>query len=221
MSPDVTVIVPVWNAVTYLDAALQSVWKQGLNSLQLIVIDDGSTDGTTNLIASYGTDIVAIHQSNQGPAAARNSGLRVADGEFVAFIDADDLWSDGRLNQQIRYLQSNPETDIVQGRIQYIRASTEQLQPYADPFFALSLASGLFRKRAFQAVGLLDESLRYCEDVDWFVRARSKQLRVGQIEAVTLYYRQHAHNATRHQDRVRKSTLRVLMKHKHQQTSTP
>ena len=96
MKPLVSVIVPVWNGAAYLDAALQSVWRQGVADLQLIVVDDGSTDDTADLIASYGTAVTPIYQPNKGPAAARNVGLQLATGKFVAFLDTDDVWVDGR-----------------------------------------------------------------------------------------------------------------------------
>ena len=219
MSPLVSVIVPVWNGARYLDAALQSIWQQGVSELQVIVVNDGSTDETKQMLDDYGTAVTTIHQSNQGPAAARNAGLQHATGEFVAFLDADDVWANGRLQPQITHLQTNPQTDIVQGKIQYMRQMDNEWQPYGEPFFALSLVTGLFRRALFAQVGPLDESLLYCEDVDWFFRAKRCAVTIQQETAVALYYRQHTHNLTKRRDLIHQYTLRVLMKHKQTEAS--
>ncbi len=217
MRPLVSVIVPVFNGAVYLDAALQSVWRQEIVNLQLIVIDDGSTDETPEIIARYGTAVTAISQVNQGPAAARNAGLRQAGGEFVAFLDADDEWIDGRLNRQLEYLRQNPTVDVVQGQIQYIRQINERWQPHDEPFFALSLVTGLFRRQVFEHIGLLDTSLPYCEDVDWFFRAQKANVSIQQQSEVALYYRRHQNNLTNRRDLIDHYMLRVVLKHKRTQ----
>lgn len=212
--PTVSVVVPVWNGATYLAEALQSVLQQEGANLQVIVVDDGSTDETAAVVQTFCPRVTYIYQSNQGPAAARNRGLQEATGDFIAFIDADDRWTTDRLKRQLTYLQATPTLDIVQEQIQYLHFGENGWQPHAEPFFALHLATALFRRAVFSQVGLLDASLPYCEDVDWFFRAQSQGIAIAQQPAVAVYYRRHKHNLTNRLDLVKKYTLHVLMKHK-------
>jgi len=220
MNDHVSVIVPVWNGAAYLAEALQSVLQQGVPDLQVIVVDDGSTDGTAEVVQQFQPRVTYIYQVNQGPAAARNQGLQMATGAFIAFIDADDLWTANRLKRQLIDLQAEPTKRIVQGQIQYLHLVENQWQPHAAPFFAMSLTTALFRREVFAQVGLLDTSLPYCEDVDWFFRAQRQGITMNQQAIVTVYYRRHTNNLTNRLDLVRKYTLHVLMKHKQRQTAS-
>lgn len=214
MNDRVSVIVPAWNSAPYLPEALQSVLQQGVTNLQIIVVDDGSTDGTAQIAQGFHPNVTYLYQTNQGPAAARNRGIQEATGDFIAFIDADDLWTAGRLHRQLTYLQAAPTVMILQGQIQYLHLVDERWQPQAAPFFAMSLTTALFRREAFAQVGKLDPSLPYCEDVDWFFRAQGQGITIQQQPAVAVYYRRHAHNLTNRMDQVRRYTLHVIMQHK-------
>lgn len=217
MNNHVSVIVPVWNGATYLADALHSVLQQEGPDLQVIVVDDGSTDGTAAVVQQFQPRVTYLYQANQGAAAARNQGLQVATGAFIAFIDADDLWTTGRLLRQLCVLQAAPTTQLVQGQLQYLHLVGDQWQPHGVPFYVMSLTTALFRRAVFAQVGLLDPSLPYCEDVDWFFRAKSQGITIAQQAAVAVYYRRHPNNLTNQWDQVRKYTLHVLMKHKQRQ----
>jgi len=117
--PSVSVIIPVYNGETFVDEAIDSVIHQKYEPLEIIIVDDGSTDRTAEVIRGYGEKVQYRYQSNTGPAAARNSGLRVASGDVMAFIDADDLWPEGKLALQINRLQQEPTLEVVLGRVQY------------------------------------------------------------------------------------------------------
>lgn len=217
MNDHVSVIIPVWNGAPYLADALHSVLQQEGPDLQVIVVDDGSTDGTAAVVQQFQPRVTYLYQANQGPAAARNQGLQLATGAFIAFSDADDLWAAGRLPRQLCVLQAAPTTLIIQEQLQYLQLVDKQWQPHGTPFYAMSLTTALFRRAVFAQVGLLDPLLPYCEDVDWFFRAQSQGVTMAQQAAVALYYRRHTNNLTNRLDQVRKYTLHVLMKHKQRQ----
>ncbi|MAT95505.1 MAG: hypothetical protein CME59_23295 [Halioglobus sp.] len=213
-TPRVSVIMPVYNAARWVDEAVHSVLSQGVAPLQLIAIDDGSSDDSAARLADFGTQVELLRQDNRGPAAARNLGLAQARAAFIAFIDADDTWPPGRLARQLARLEDERDTTIVQGRLQDIALRDGAWRPRGEPYFANSLVSALFRREAFERAGLLDESLRFCEDVDWFFTARRAGLGLLRDDHVTLLRRCHGDNMTRDRDQVRRQTLAVVARHR-------
>ena len=113
MSETVTVIIPVFNGEAWVRQAIDSARGQTVPPLEVIVVDDGSTDGTPAILAEYGTKIRAIRTTNEGVAAARNTGLRMAQGEFIAFLDADDVWHPRKLERQLRAMTASPRVGLV------------------------------------------------------------------------------------------------------------
>lgn len=115
-APLVSVIMPAYNTAHYIREAIDSVLEQDYPNKELIVIDDGSTDGTVEVLRSYGDRITLLTQRNQGSAVARNAGLAAARGEYVAFLDSDDVWLAGKLRLQIDHLQRHPDIGMVYTR---------------------------------------------------------------------------------------------------------
>ena len=110
---DISCVIPCYNGERFLGAALDSVIAQTLPPAEIIVVDDGSTDGSTaDVAANYGSRVTYLRQDNAGPAAARNRGLACARGDFVAFLDADDLWHQDKLARQAVRFEARPELDI-------------------------------------------------------------------------------------------------------------
>jgi glycosyltransferase involved in cell wall biosynthesis len=213
----VSVIIPAYNAEAFLPEAIESIQKQNYSPLEIIIIDDGSTDGTAELVSSMGNGIRYVYQSNSGPAAARNKGLAIAHGEIIAFLDSDDLWPSDKLYIQVTRLVNNSKVDIVMGRVQYIGSFTtrESKIPFESPdktLVNIYLGCGVFRKEAFNKVGFFDETLRYSEDHDWFLRAREQGISITIIEQVTLYYRLHEQNMTRNKNTNGFQLAKVLKK---------
>ena len=206
MDPLVSVVIPVFNGERFLREAVQSVLDQDYSPIEIIIVDDGSTDGTATVAASLPETVRYLHQTNQGPAAARNRGIEHAQGSLVAFADADDLWPAAKLGQQLPYLINDPKIDIVLGRIQQVRLS----EAVGEPAFSVNLGSAIIRKSVFERVGLFDETMRYSEDVDWFMRAREKGAAIATIDAVTLLYRQHEENMTRGKSTSELNVLKAL-----------
>lgn len=213
MDPLVSVVIPVFNGERFLPEAVQSVLDQQYSPVEIIVVDDGSTDGTATVARSLPETVHYLHQTNQGPAAARNRGIEHAQGSLIAFADADDLWPAGKLELQLPYLINDPAVDIVLGRIQQVLLSETANGPtQMEPAFSVNLGSAVIRKSVFEHVGLFDETMRYSEDVDWFMRARESGARILTIEAVTLFYRQHEQNMTRGKSTAELNVLKALKK---------
>lgn len=210
MDPLVSVIIPVFNGERFLRDAAQSVLDQRHSSLEIIIVDDGSTDGTANVARSLPETVCYLHQTNQGPAAARNRGIEHARGSLLAFADADDLWPPSKLALQLPYLLRDPKIDIVLGLVQQVRLSETGPEEFAEPAFSVNLGSAIIRKAVFERVGLFDEAMRYSEDVDWFLRAREAGAEIKTIDAVTLLYRQHDQNMTRGKSTSELNVLKAL-----------
>ncbi len=201
--PLVSVVMPVYNSARYLRDAVRSIERQGYQPLEIIVVDDGSTDETPRVIASLGDRVRALRQDNAGPAAARNHGIAASHGQLLAFCDADDTWPDGKLHLQVGRLQQDAELDVVLGRVQYVADEGERVpnvqfeDPDAQTLTHVHLGSGVYTRRGFETVGAFDDTLRFSEDVDWFFRARELGVKIRILPQVTLRYRIHAGNMTR------------------------
>lgn len=201
----ISVIVPVHNAERYLEEALRSVLAQGYRPLDLVVVDDGSRDGSAQVARSF-PEVRLFRQENAGPAAARNRGLREAQGDLIAFIDADDLWTAGRLAWQLELLKQRPELELVGGAVRIFG----EAQPPSEPITTFTFGSCLHRRGVFDTVGLLDESLRFGEDTDWIARAREAGVPMHFDGRVALEYRRHTHNLTADKATVQRHLTLVL-----------
>jgi glycosyltransferase involved in cell wall biosynthesis len=215
VNPLVSVVIPVFNGERFLREAVESVLAQQYSPVEIIIVDDGSTDSTATVARSFPEAVRYLHQTNQGPAAARNRGIEQAKGSLIAFADADDLWPPLKLELQLPYLIQDPNIEIVLGRIQQVRLSETvdgqtQSQEFAEAAFSVNLGSAVVRKSVFERVGLFDETMRYSEDVDWFMRAREGGVSIMTIDAVTLFYRQHDQNMTRGKSTAELNVLKAL-----------
>jgi glycosyltransferase involved in cell wall biosynthesis len=215
VDPLVSVVIPVFNGERFLREAVESVLAQQYSPVEIIVVDDGSTDSTATVARSFPEAVRYLRQANQGPAAARNRGIKHAQGSLIAFADADDLWPPLKLELQLPYLIQDPKIEIVLGRIQQVLLSETvdgqtQSQEFAEAAFSVNLGSAVVRKSVFERVGLFDETMRYSEDVDWFMRAREGGVSIMTIDAVTLFYRQHEQNMTRGKSAAELNVLKAL-----------
>ncbi|MEM6450519.1 MAG: glycosyltransferase family A protein [Cyanobacteria bacterium P01_D01_bin.105] len=207
----VSVILPVHNGERFLAGALQNIQQQQYQPIEIIVIDDGSTDATAKIAAEFGDSIRYIYQSQQGPAAARNRGIEQSAGEIIAFLDVDDLWPENKLAHQVGYLAKHPDVDIAQGLIQRMQADKsdddpdglqrKQSEPLSfnsvfEPYFFINLGSCVYRRSLFEQVGLFDEALWDNEDTDWFTRAWEKNINKVSLSEIGLFYRKHDCNMT-------------------------
>jgi glycosyltransferase involved in cell wall biosynthesis len=216
----VSCVVPVYNGELYLGEALESVLAQTYRPIEVIVVDDGSTDDTADVIASYGDRVWSARLPNSGTPAARNLGLSLARGEFVAFLDADDLWHPEKLARQMARFQARPELDMCVTHAQNFwipelseEAARYQGRRFTQPLPGYVLQTLLVRRRFFDVVGPLDISLRLGDDNDWFLRAYDQGATVELLPEVLLYRRLHHANLTRRTiDQAPEALLRVVKK---------
>lgn len=120
MEPLVSVIIPVYNGEKYIDSAINSVLKQDYSNIEIIVVDDGSFDNTKAVIKTYKNKVKYFYKKNGGVASARNYGLKVANGEFIAFLDCDDLYTEDKVSKQVEVLLENPSLGFVYNDIDVI-----------------------------------------------------------------------------------------------------
>jgi len=215
-APLLSVVIPVLNGERFIAECVQSVLAQRWPALEIIVIDDGSTDGTAAAVKRLPCEVHYFKQENLGPAAARNRGIRDASGDYVAFLDVDDLWPEHTLGSLMRELLEDPELDVARGYSQVMEhdPATGVYEYRGNPkeSFPWSIACGVFRKRAFDQVGWFDKTLLFGEDTDWFNRANERGLKMKRIEAVTLHVRRHGQNMTHEKTLVELNMLKVLKK---------
>ncbi|WP_392532235.1 glycosyltransferase family 2 protein [Nostoc sp. C117] len=197
----VSVIVPVYNGEKFLAEAIQNIQNQKYQPLEIIVIDDESTDNTAEIAAQFKDKIRYIYQNNSGPSAARNQGIKIARGNIIAFLDVDDLWSDNALKLQLECLDANPSIEIIQGLIQEMHLDSSItdkdkliFKPYSKPYYSVNLGSGIYRMSVFDKVGLFNEKFSDNEDTEWFFRAWKNDIYKYFFNQVTLLYRKHNTN---------------------------
>src|SRR5215510_949491 len=156
----ISCIIPVFNGARYLREAIESIFNQTYRPLEVIVVDDGSTDDTANIVASYGKQLIYVRQANAGPGPARNLGLSVAHGEFVAFLDADDLWHSEKLTLQMARFAARPELDLCLTHVQnfWIPELQKAAEKYhhhrfMQPVPGYTLQTVLAKRTLFDTVG--------------------------------------------------------------------
>ncbi|MDI7260605.1 MAG: glycosyltransferase [Thermodesulfobacteriota bacterium] len=187
MKPKVSIIIPTYNRLPMLKEAVHSVLTQDFEDFELIVVDDGSTDETGEEMKQYGGKVRVLRQDeNRGVSAARNRGLLLARGKYIAFLDSDDLWVKGKLKIQVAFLDENPQYPLCYTDEIWIRRG-KKVNPMGKhgkysgwifekclPLCIISPSSAMMRKNLFSKVGLFDEALPVCEDYDFWLRVSAR-----------------------------------------------
>ncbi len=200
-----SVIVPVLNGASHLDAALNCLAESLRSFDEIIIIDDGSVDATPEIIRSFTTKFQNSHLITNSlptsPSSARNAGLAVAKGKYISFLDHDDLWSEGRVERHIEFLEEHDDYAAIVGK-----ASYEFEGEMADKVFAfkdgvsvfhfVQLGAATFRAEIFEKVGFFNPSLRFGEDHDLYLRLRERGEKMYFEPDVSLRYRLHGQNMT-------------------------
>ncbi len=211
----ISVVIPVYNAESYLAQALESVARQTCTTIEILVIDDGSTDRSEEVAQGYpDSRIRVVRQPNGGPAAARNHGVRLARGDFLAFLDADDLWEPLKLEVQLEALRARPDAAMAFGELIQVRDAvdprTGELTPCGDAMRAHSVGTLLIGAADFHRVGYFDTRWRVGEFVDWYARARDLGLQEVMVPRVLLKRRLHADNLGVRERAARQEYARVI-----------
>src|SRR5262245_53942203 len=202
--PLISCIVPVFNGERYIQEALESILAQTYRPLEIIVADDGSTDGTAEIVSTFGYHVRYLKQNNAGTAAARNLGIGAAFGEFIAFLDADDLWHPEKLSRQTARFAARPElsycvTHVQNFWIPELRAEAEQFREHriSKPLPGYVTSTLLVRREFFDAVGPFKPGFDYADDTDWFLRAEARGGVKEVLADVLLSRRLHDSNLSR------------------------
>lgn len=197
INPSISVILPVYNGGKFIAEAINSVFDQKYKPLEIIVVDDGSTDNTKDVLTQYGDKITYIYQENKGSASARNTALSAAGNEFISFIDADDIWNPVKLKTQLALFEKFKSLEIAMGiTADFDSVFNKELLHNSVKRFRPVLGSALFKKTVFEKIGTFDEEMLLGQDVDWFMRARENYISIATHNDVVLYYRKHKNNVT-------------------------
>lgn len=225
-APLVSVIIPTYNCAHFLGQAIESVLEQTFMDYEIIVVDDGSTDDTAAVLDQFRDQVRHVSQANQGNAGARNTGIAMARGQWLAFLDADDLWAPRKLERQLIDLISSPGA-----RVGFVRAlkffESGDFEPMpADPAegelwdklvfyqpFGSSHSGMLAHQSCFGTVGRFDEDLRLSVDWDLFIRL-AERYKIRVLQEFSVYHRQHASNTTGNAELRLSMYLACLRKHR-------
>lgn len=203
-TPAISVIIPMKDSKSFILAALKSVLIQEITPHEILVIDDGSSDGSRQLVVDFNGGnrrLILLDGPGKGPAAARNVGLDRASGDIIAFLDSDDMWPRDKLAVQLARIARGPAVDMVSGFTQYFTdrldmGLTPDPESVTDEMFHVHLGACIFRRSVFERLGNFDENFTYAEDVDLMLRLRDSKLPMTILDHVTLYYRRHDQSMT-------------------------
>jgi glycosyltransferase involved in cell wall biosynthesis len=224
--PKVSVVIPAYNAMTYLPKTLDSVLQQTFTDFELLIVNDGSTDEIASWFTTVKDDRVRlISQANQGLPGARNTGIKEAQGEYIAFLDADDLWAPTKLEQQVQCLDAKPEVGLVYawtllidrhgnstGTVTAAQAEGNVWEKLLLGDVVGSGSAAMVRRSCFDRVGLFDRELTSIEDCDMWVRIAA-DYPFAVIKEVLVYYRQHSASMSRDYDKMaQNSRLKIEKK---------
>ncbi len=223
----VSVIIPVFNGEKFIKEALESVYAQSYKNFEVICVDDGSTDGSSEIIKRFRPSLIYQFQVNKGQSAARNAGIHLSHGDLIAFIDQDDIWLPDKLKLQVNYLLDHPDVAMIHSNISIVTngSVTAQELPIIERHRSFSIFDELYlgnfvnpltvvlRRECLNAVGLFNEGLRRGEDYDLWLRVAAN-FKIGYQDVVTGIYRMHGDNFSRDAVKMKIAVLNVLDKMK-------
>jgi len=219
----VSVIIPAFNAESFLGEAIVSVLSQTYANIECIVIDDGSTDDTASVARGFEDRIRYVRQENAERSAARNAGIAMATGEYLSFLDADDSLSAAKIADQVQFLLAHPECGAVYSKVRFFRGNGERSflsldrpTPSGDILEQLlygnfiTVHAPLLRKSSVEEVGGYNRALSYNEDWEFFLRLALSSVRFGFIDEYHAFCRMHQSNTSRDEIRMHESKWQVV-----------
>lgn len=228
--PNISVIIPTYNRASMINEAVESVLSQKYKDIELIVVDDGSSDNTAEMLRPYLDRVIYIKQENQGNAAARNTGLKEAKGELIAFNDSDDLWVEDKLEKEVRYLEEHPDVDMVcgngiifgntkdAGRLVISQSRAESLEKKGitvkDIFMKSTIRTPtvVIRKKVIDALGGFDGNLRVCVDGDFSLRLLGSGYKAAFINDIFFKLRKHDDNLSSDREQRLLHSIKIIKK---------
>ena len=223
VTPRVSIVIPAYNALPFLPHTVASSLAQTWADFELLIIDDGSSDGTASWVAGQlDPRIRLIKQPNQGAATARNTGIFAARGEYIAFLDADDLWEPTKLEQQVACLEASPEVGLVHTAIRYINEEGSEIgrvlrssgngNVWEQVVLHMLIRCGstpLIRRECFDEVGVFDPKLDFAEDWDMWIRIAARY-HFTVINQPLVAYRQHKTNMTKNYELITPNLEKII-----------
>jgi len=213
-TPKLSIIMPTYNRAQFIKDAIDSVLSQDYKDFELIIINDGSTDNTREIVEKYQKSdprIIYLEQKNKGEYATMNRGFSLAKGRYITFVHSDDISAPDSLGSRVKCLDENPEIDIVHGNLVKIDMSGREIQRYkaGDEKDGKKILKGyciknlwegqkipvnyltlMMRREATEKIGKMDETIRYAGDLDWMMRAMLK-CTFKKVPKVICFYRRH------------------------------
>ncbi len=223
---EVSVVIPAFNCRNWIGEAVQSALNQTAPPMEILVVDDGSTDGTADVLAGFGSNIRVISQRNQGVSAARNAGMNAAHGDLIAFLDADDVWHPRKLEVQLRAMDLNPDVGVLGTRVFSLPTAGAEMPTALDaeqpPLTHvthanlavknyLTVSSVLARREVVRRVGGFDGRMQGAEDHDYWLRA-AEITGVANVEAPLTGYRSVAESLSKRPNAMEADMRRILAK---------
>jgi len=231
--PKISVLIPVYNGAKFLNESILSVLRQTFTDFEIVVVDDGSTDQTKNIVeeisALFPNKIHYSYQDNQGVSLARNAAINLSQGRFLAFLDSDDYWLPNHLEEQIKVIENNIDIGLVHSNIsqisedgKFIKIPQRKKQYLSGSIFEylflrkanIACSTSLFRKDCCEAIGLFDPFLTKlgCEDRDYWLRI-AQRFKIVYIDKVLTSYRINSQGMSKNIDNMFKARLYIVDKY--------
>jgi glycosyltransferase involved in cell wall biosynthesis len=227
-NPLVSVIIPVYNGTNYLREAIESVLAQTYTNYEILVVDDGSTDATWDIIQSYGARVRGIHKENGGVASALNRGIREAKGDYIAWLSHDDIWLPRKLESQVAFVCQFPQLQGCYTNFVYIDGECRILSTIESPWYPRNQAiramlkkvyihgcTVLIARSCFERIGLFEEELRYTQDADMWLRLL-REFEIGhkpdKLVHVRFHSEQGSRNRAKHKTEKQKMYRQIFVK---------
>jgi len=223
--PLISVVIPAYNAAGYIEEAINSVLNQTFQNFEIIVVDDGSQDLTKEKVLNYSDPrIKYIYKENGGPSTARNTGIKAARGNYIAFLDYDDIWIPQKLEKQLARFSLEPELGLVYSWVQsinpdgsdrFVAKPENEGWVYNDLFLGNFQHNGsvqLIKKECFEKTGYFDESLLNVQDWDMWLRL-AKYFKFGVVKEILVKYRVRPDSISKRHRKLNKSFIKIVEKH--------
>lgn len=216
--PLISVIIPVYNGEQYLAEAIESVLAQTLRPIEVIVVDDGSTDGSAEVAKNFQSKIKYFYQRHSGASAARNRGADLSKGKYLAFLDSDDIWEVNKLADQMKAFYDDPDLDIVFGHVKQFyspeldESIKRKIHCPAEKMPGYYPSAMLMKRDSFFRAGPFDTTLKIGEFIDWYIKAKEYGLKSIVLPDTVVQRRIHAANQSINERRNQSDFVRILKK---------
>lgn len=212
MQPKVSVIIPCYNNAQFLNEAIVSIVMQDYDNLEIIVVDDGSIDNTENIMESFSDRVHYYKITHAGAGAARNYGVQQATGDYLAFLDADDIWPEKKLEQQMKCLLNEPLDAAFTAIIQFLEPTMldKKIKPSRKIMPGLCASTLLIKKNVFREIGYFKTEYFLGEFIEWFMRAQQHGLRFKVLDNIMTRRRIHGHNTSLIHKNQKKDYLAII-----------